>query len=206
MIDFLSLGKEVCIFCCYYYFFFFQSGETASTVTSSDNKILGPSASVSVNMLPQKWSILATLTARNVQKSFSVITYFCSIENTFDSLLTQEKYHFIEGIFTSSNWAAGNFPWASLKHIFFIYNGKEVYPIILSDIKMYFSLTDNFKNIPIIESSAYGWEGSICLIIITQSAFAEKWEFCGLVVHVFHSRICHLLSHLQILCSILVNN
>lgn len=131
---------------------------------------------------------------------------FWSLENTFDTLLTPEKYHFVEGIFTSSNWPAGDFPWASLKHIFFIYNGKEVYPIILPDIKMYFSLTDNFKNIPIIESSAYGWECSICLIIITQSAFAEKWEFCGLAVHVFLNQICHLLSHLQTLHSILLNN
>lgn len=147
-------------------------------------------------MLPKKTSILATLTASKVQKSFSVIMYFQSLENTFSSQLTLEEYHFIEEIFASSNWPAGNFPWASLKHIFFIYNGKELCPIILPDIKMYFSLTENFENIPIRESSACVWEGSICLVIITQSAFAEKWEFCGLAVHVFLSQICHLLSHL----------
>lgn len=130
-----------------------------------------------------------------VQKSFSAITYFWSLENTFDSLLTLEKYHFIEGIFTSSNWPAGNFPWASLKHIFFIYNGKEVYPIILPDIKMYFSLTDNFKNIPIIESSAYGWEGSICLIIISQMHLQKNGNFVAWQFTYFSARsaiCCHI--------------
>lgn len=39
---------------------------------------------------------------------------------------------------------------------------------------MYFSLTENFENIPIRESSAHMREGSICLVIITRSAFAEK--------------------------------
>lgn len=64
------------------------------------------------------------LTARKVQKSFSVIMYFSSLENTFTSQLTLVEYHFIEEIFASSNWPAGNFPWASLKDIFFICNGK----------------------------------------------------------------------------------
>lgn len=141
-------------------------------------------------------SILAALTASKVQESFSVIMYFSSLENTFTSQLTPVEYHFIEEIFASCNWPAGNFPWASPKHIFFIFSGKEVCPIILPDIKMYFSLTENFENIPIRESSAYMREGSICLVIITQSAFAEKWEFCGLEVHIFLSQICHLLSHL----------
>lgn len=81
------------------------------------------------------------LTASKVQESFSVIMYFSSLENTFTSQLTPVEYHFIEEIFASCNWPAGNFPWASLKHIFFICNGKEVCPIILPDIKMYFSLT-----------------------------------------------------------------
>jgi len=122
--------------------------------------------------------------------------YFRSLENTFSSQLTLVEYRFIEEIFASSNWPAGNFPWASLKHIFFVYHGKEVCPIILPDIKVYFSLTENFENISLRESSAHIREGSTCLVIITQSVFEEKWELCGLAVHVFLSQICHLLSHL----------
>lgn len=75
--------------------FFFPNGKTTSTGTSSDNKILRANPSAYVNMLPQKWSILTT--ASKGQKSFSVITYFWSLENTFDSLLTLERYHFVEG-------------------------------------------------------------------------------------------------------------
>lgn len=131
------------ICCCYcsLFIFFFPNERKTNSGTSSDNQILGASPSVSVYMLPKKMSVLATPNAGKVQKSFSVIMYFQSLENTFSSQLTLVEYHFIE-IFASSNWPAGNSPQASLKHIFFIYNGKEVCPIIVSDIKMYFSLTE----------------------------------------------------------------